>query len=335
MVSVWTGKLCGVDHLRCLLAALVEGQNLRPMTAAPATPDDDALALLTEAVRLADVALEQWLPPADEAPVRLHQAMRYSVFAGGKRLRPALVLASARAIGGATSEHLTASIGAAMAAVEVLHTYTLIHDDLPAMDDDDLRRGRPTCHKAFDEATAILAGDALQTLAFEATAAISAEAVTVLARASGSRGVVGGQQDDLDAEGQPIDNSPTTRARLERIHRGKTAALIRASCELGAIAAGANASVRNALRTYGEAIGLAFQVADDVLDATASSAALGKTAGKDAAQGKLTYVAVHGLDAARCEAERLEQEALDALAPLGKNAHALRALGRFVVRRNH
>ena len=318
-----------------MLAALVEAQTLRPMTAAQATPDADATALLTEAVRLADVALERWLPPADEAPTRLHQAMRYSVFAGGKRLRPALVLASARAVGGAANEQMTASIGAAMSAVEVLHTYTLIHDDLPAMDDDDLRRGRPTCHKAFDEATAILAGDALQTLAFEACAAINAEAVTVLARASGSRGVVGGQQDDLDAEGQPIDQSPATRSRLERIHRGKTAALIRASCELGAIAAGANATMRSALRTYGEAIGLAFQVADDVLDATASSSALGKTAGKDAAQGKLTYVAVHGLDAARREAERLEQEALAALAPLGAPANALRALGRFVVRRDH
>lgn len=318
-----------------MLAALVEAQNLRPMTAAQATPDADATALLTEAVRLADVALERWLPPADEAPTRLHQAMRYSVFAGGKRLRPALVLASARAVGGATDGHLAISIGAAMAAVEVLHTYTLIHDDLPAMDDDDVRRGRPTCHKAFDEATAILAGDALQTLAFEASAAISAEAVTVLARASGSRGVVGGQQDDLDAEGQPIDQSAATRARLERIHRGKTAALIRASCELGAIAVGANAITRTALRTYGEAIGLAFQVADDVLDATASSSALGKTAGKDAAQGKLTYVAVHGLAAARREAERLEQEALNALAPLGTNANSLRALGRFVVRRDH
>ena len=321
-----------------MLAALVEAQNLRPMTAAQATPDadaTDATALLTEAVRLADVALERWLPPADEAPTRLHQAMRYSVFAGGKRLRPALVLASARAVGGATNEQMSTNIGAAMAAVEVLHTYTLIHDDLPAMDDDDLRRGRPTCHKAFDEATAILAGDALQTLAFEASAAINAEAVTILARASGSRGVVGGQQDDLDAEGQPIDQSPATRARLERIHRGKTAALIRASCELGAIAAGANASMRTALRTYGEAIGLAFQVADDVLDATASSSALGKTAGKDAAQGKLTYVAVHGLDAARQEAERLEQEALNALAPLGPPANSLRALGRFVVRRDH
>lgn len=301
------------------------------MTATQATPNADVLALLSEAVRLADAALERWLPPADEAPARLHEAMRYSVFAGGKRLRPALVLAAARAVGG----HFDERLGAAMAAVEVLHTYTLVHDDLPAMDDDDVRRGRPTCHKAFDEATAILTGDALQTLAFESVAVIGAEAVSVLARASGSRGVVGGQQDDLDAEGQPIDGSPATRARLERIHRGKTAALIRASCELGAIAANAPVAARAALRAYGEAIGLAFQVADDVLDATASAAALGKTPGKDAAQGKLTYVAVHGLDAARREAERLEQEALAALAPLGAQAGALRALGRFVVQRDH
>ncbi|HEX3134479.1 MAG TPA: farnesyl diphosphate synthase [Planctomycetota bacterium] len=302
---------------------------------ARATPDADATALLSEAVRLGDAALERWLPPATEAPARLHEAMRYSVFAGGKRLRPALVLAAARAVGGAMDERADSAISAAMAAVEVLHTYTLVHDDLPAMDDDDLRRGRPTCHKAFDEATAILAGDALQTLAFECAAAVSGEAVSVLARAAGSRGVVGGQQDDLDAEGQPIDASPATRARLERIHRGKTAALIRASCELGAIAASATPAVRTALRNYGEAIGLAFQVADDLLDATASAATLGKTPGKDAAQGKLTYVAVHGLDAARREAERLEQEAIAALAPLGQRAEPLRALGRFVVRRDH
>ncbi len=312
------------------LAASDEDRNLPRMTAAQATPDADALALLSEAVRLADAALESWLPPADEAPARLHEAMRYSVFAGGKRLRPALVLAAARAVGGGMDER----VGAAMAAVEVLHTYTLVHDDLPAMDDDDLRRGRPTCHKAFDEATAILAGDALQTLAFEAAAVVGAEGVSVLARAAGSRGVVGGQQDDLDAEGQPIDDTPATRARLERIHRGKTAALIRASCELGALAAGASASARATLRLYGEAIGLAFQVADDVLDATASSATLGKTAGKDAAQGKLTYVAVHGLEAARREAERLEREAIAALVPLGARAEPLRALGRFVVRRD-
>jgi geranylgeranyl pyrophosphate synthase len=316
------------------LAAVGEGRNVPLMSAAETagtTPDAAAQVLLSEAVRLSDAALERWLPPAGEAPARLHQAMRYSVFAGGKRLRPALVLAAARAVGGALDDR----IDAAMAAVEVLHTYTLVHDDLPAMDDDDLRRGRPTCHKAFDEATAILAGDALQTLAFECAAHVGAEAVSVLARAAGSRGVVGGQQDDLDAEGQPIDASPATRARLERIHRGKTAALIRASCELGALAAKAPTAARDALRAYGEAIGLAFQVADDVLDATASAAALGKTPGKDAAQGKLTYVAVHGLAAARHEAERLEREAIAALAPLGAPAQPLRALGRFVVRRDH
>ena len=260
----------------------------------PAAPGAAVDALLAEAVTRGDAALGRYLPPESEAPERLHRAMRYSVFAGGKRLRPALVLGACRALGGDETR-----CAPAMAAVELLHTYTLIHDDLPAMDDDDLRRGRPTCHKAFDEATAILAGDALQTLAFEVVAELGAEAVIVLARAAGSRGVVGGQQDDLDAEGASIDNGPACRARLERIHRGKTAALIRASCELGAIAAGAPADGRSALAAFGEAIGLAFQVADDVLDATATSQQLGKTAGKDAAQGKLTYVAVHGLDAAR------------------------------------
>jgi farnesyl diphosphate synthase len=295
-----------------------------------------ASALLTLTVQRADAALQRWLPPADEAPMRLHQAMRYSVFAGGKRLRPALVLAAARAAAlGVTNENTEKAIDAGMVAVEVLHTYTLIHDDLPAMDDDDLRRGRPTCHKAYDEATAILAGDALQTLAFEAAAAINAQAVQVLARAAGSRGVVGGQQDDLDAEGQPIDQSTSTCARLERIHRGKTAALIRASCELGALAVQATPAIRTALANYGEAIGLAFQVADDVLDATASAAALGKTPGKDAAQGKLTYVAVYGLEAARREAARLAQLAHEALAPLGHAATDLAALGQFVIQRDH
>lgn len=286
--------------------------------------------LLAEAVRLADAALDQWLPGTATPPGRLHEAMRYSVFAGGKRLRPALVLAACRACGGGD-----AACGPALAAVELLHTYTLIHDDLPAMDDDDLRRGRPTCHRAFDEATAILAGDALQTLAFEATAALGAEAVIVLAKAAGSQGVVGGQQDDLDAEGALIDTSPATIARLERIHRGKTAALIRASCALGAIAAGATPAQRAAVEAFGEAIGLAFQVADDVLDATADAARLGKTPGKDAAQGKLTYVAVHGLEKARAEAVRQEALAFAALAPLGEAAADLVALGRFVIQRDH
>ena len=299
-------------------------------SALPTANRDSATALLSEAVRLADAALEAVLPPASEAPTRLHEAMRYSVFAGGKRLRPALVLAACRAVGGRDE-----ACAPALAAVEVLHTYTLVHDDLPAMDDDDLRRGRPTCHKAYDEATAILVGDALQTLAFEAVAELGAEAVKVLAKAAGSRGVVGGQQDDLDAEGAAIDGSPACRARLERIHRGKTAALIRASCALGAIAGGATAAQRSALEAFGEDIGLAFQVADDVLDATADAATLGKTPGKDAAQGKLTYVAVHGLAAARAEAQRLEGTALAELAQFGSAGEQLAALGRFVVERNH
>jgi geranylgeranyl pyrophosphate synthase len=284
-----------------------------------------AQALLAEAVTLGDAALEVRLPPATAAPERLHQAMRYSVFAGGKRLRPALVLAACRAVGGNDRE-----CAGAMAAVEALHTYTLIHDDLPAMDDDDLRRGRPTCHKAFDEATAILAGDALQAFAFGCAAEHGADAVRVLAEAAGSLGVVGGQQEDLDAEGAPHD-----AARLERIHRGKTAALIRASCVLGAIAGGARPTQRDLLAQFGEAIGLAFQVADDVLDATADAAKLGKTPGKDAAQGKLTYVAVYGLAAARSKAQALEQEALGYLASFGAAGEPLAALGRFVVNRDH
>jgi geranylgeranyl pyrophosphate synthase len=289
-----------------------------------------AAAFLAESARLAEVELERTLPAAGTPPARLHEAMRYSVFAGGKRLRPALVLGACRAAGGSDG-----ACGPALAAVELLHTYTLIHDDLPAMDDDDLRRGRPTCHKRFGEATAILAGDALQALAFATVAKLGTAAVTTLGRAAGSLGVVGGQQDDLDAEGSPVDDGPACRARLERIHRGKTAALIRASCELGAFAARAKAVTRRALAAYGEALGLAFQVVDDILDATATAAQLGKTPGKDATQGKLTYVAVYGLEAARGEAERLGAKALAALAPLGKRGTVLAALGRFVVERKN
>lgn len=283
----------------------------------------DAAVLLTEAAAQAERALDARLPPESAEPARLHRAMRYAVFAGGKRLRPALVLLGCRACGGRD-----AAAAAGLAAVELLHTYTLVHDDLPAMDDDDLRRGRPTCHKAFDEATAILAGDALQTAAFGAAAELGAEAVAVLALASGSLGVVGGQQDDLDAEGKPVD-----AALLERIHRRKTAALIRASCELGAIAGAATPEQRKALAAYGEALGLAFQIADDVLDVTATAAALGKTPGKDAAQGKLTYVAVHGLDAARAEGARQARLAQAALAPFGERGAELSELARFVVER--
>lgn len=289
-----------------------------------------AVDVLSRAVTLADHALQRWLPGEQEEPLRLHQAMRYAVFSGGKRLRPALVLACAEACG---ADAANPSVGNAMAAMETLHTSTLVHDDLPAMDDDDLRRGRATCHKVFGEATAILAGNALLTLAFACCATISASAVTVLAHAGGSRGVNGGQQDDLDAEGGAIDDSAPCRARLERIHRGKTAALIRAACELGAISAGAETTQRAALASYGEHLGLAFQIADDVLDATATAAQLGKTPGKDAAQGKLTYVAVYGLEAARREAQRHLEDALRSLAPFAGRDDALRALARFVVER--
>lgn len=283
----------------------------------------DAALLLTEAATLAERAIDARLPPESVEPARLHRAMRYAVFAGGKRLRPALVLLACRAAGGRDE-----AAAPGMAAIELLHTYTLVHDDLPAMDDDDLRRGRPTCHKAFDEATAILTGDALQTAAFAAAAELGAEAVSALARDAGSLGVVGGQQDDLDAEGKAVD-----AALLERIHRRKTAALIRAACELGAIAAAATPEHRRALASYGEALGLAFQIADDILDVTASADTLGKTPGKDATQGKLTYVAVHGLDAARVAGAHQARLAQEALAPFGARAADLAELARFVVER--
>ncbi|MHC5067846.1 MAG: polyprenyl synthetase family protein [Planctomycetota bacterium] len=289
-----------------------------------------APAFLTTAVELAEAAIDAALPSADTAPQRLHEAMRYAVLAGGKRIRPALVLAACRACGGNDE-----TAAPAMAAVELLHTYTLVHDDLPAMDDDDLRRGRPTCHVAYDEPTAILVGDALQTQAFETLSALGGPAVACLARAAGSQGVVGGQQDDLDAEGQPVDNSAACQARLERIHRGKTAALIRASCELGAIAANADDTTRARISAFGEAVGLAFQVIDDILDVTADVADLGKTPGKDAANGKLTYVAVHGLEAARAEATRLRGEAEACLVELGSAGDDLRALGAFIVDRHY
>jgi geranylgeranyl pyrophosphate synthase len=291
----------------------------------------DVGQFLREAANLANAALDAVLPPTAQAPSRLHEAMRYAVFAGGKRVRPALVLAASRALSGSDER-----CRSAMAGVELLHTYTLVHDDLPAMDDDDLRRGRPTCHKAFDEATAILAGDALLTLSFEVVAGLGGEAVVCLAKASGSLGTVGGQQEDLDAEGIAANgNDAALKQRLERIHRGKTAALIRACCELGAIAAGASAQQRAGLATFGEDIGLAFQIADDVLDATASAEVLGKTPGKDAAQQKLTYVRLYGLEAARKKAEELRVEALSALAPLGEKGKLLAELASYIIERKH
>lgn len=272
-----------------------------------------------------NAALDTLLPPAGERPVKLHEAMRYSIFAGGKRLRPALCIASCEACGG-TSQHALP----AACALELLHTYTLIHDDLPAMDDDTLRRGRPTCHIAFDEATAILAGDAMLTLAFEVLAGIPDIGSTLafeLARAAGSRGVIGGQAEDVDAERKPPD-----AALVEYIHRSKTAALIRASCVMGGICAGADSIMLEKLARYGECAGLAFQLADDLLDERATVEELGKDIGSDKARGKMTWPAVYGTEKTEADLKRLQAEAAAALQGL-KNPLRLEQLAEFIVRR--
>jgi geranylgeranyl diphosphate synthase type II len=259
-----------------------------------------------------DGALERLLPATDAWPVRLHEAMRYAVFGGGKRVRPVLVRAACRAAGGDPDRVLEAAC-----ALEFVHTYSLIHDDLPALDDDTLRRGRPTVHVAYGEALAILAGDALLTEAFAVLAAFPsgeefsgrrAEACRLVADAIGSRGMVGGQVEDLEATGEAPD-----AGRLDRIHRAKTGALIGAAVELGALHAGVAGPRRLAFGTFGQRLGLLFQIADDILDVTGSAESLGKSPGKDAAAGKLTYPAVFGLDATNREletlAERLTREA--------------------------
>lgn len=278
--------------------------------------------------RLVDAELERLLPSENDRPSAIHQAMRYSVFAGGKRVRPILCIESFRIF----SSDVT-SVLAVSCALEFIHTYSLIHDDLPALDNDDLRRGRPTCHKKFGEAMAILAGDALLTLAFETLAGaplLPAERVALvreIASAAGTRdGMVGGQVADLEAEGKKI-----TAEMLEYIHRSKTAALIRASIVAGAIAAGATDEDRDRLRTFGGLIGWAFQVTDDILDVEESSAALGKTAGKDQAQQKATYPALLGLEKSHEFARDLATRALSALEPFGARAANLRELGEFLV----
>jgi farnesyl diphosphate synthase len=274
------------------------------------------------------------LPEATHAPAPLHRAMRYAVLGGGKRLRPLLVYATGIAFGAALER-----LDAAAAAVEIIHAYSLVHDDLPAMDDDDLRRGRPTCHIAFGEAMAILAGDALQALAFDVLAndpvlrddpAMLLDMLRTLAAACGSHGMAGGQALDLAAVGQPL-----SAAELERMHVYKTGALIRACLRLGALAAGCrDAALLDALETCGHSIGLAFQIRDDLLDIEAGTAQLGKTAGKDAAANKPTYPAILGADASRAELAALTHTALAALAPLGDAAALLRELARFVAERS-
>jgi len=293
---------------------------------------DLTLELLALSAR-ADAVLARMLPADTQPPVELHRAMRYAVLGGGKRLRPLLAYATGIAFGAAPEK-----IDAAAAAVEIIHAYSLVHDDLPAMDDDALRRGRPTCHIAFGEAMAILAGDALQALAFDVLAndpAIDVDAVTrldmlrTLALACGSHGMAGGQAFDLAAVGQRLDAT-----ELERMHVHKTGALIRASVRLGALAAGCkDAAALTALHTYGHCIGLAFQIRDDLLDIEVATEQLGKTAGKDAAANKPTYPAILGVAASRAELAALTARALAAVEPLGVAGEPLRDLARFVADR--
>jgi len=278
-----------------------------------------------------DQALERWLPAETAPPQTIHRAMRYSVFAGGKRIRPILCMEAARAVSDSVE-----GVENVACALELIHTYSLIHDDLPALDNDDLRRGRPTCHKVFGEAMAILAGDALLTLAFEVLAkadgvddAGRARMVAELASASGTvGGMIGGQVNDLEGEGKAPD-----AALLESIHRAKTGALLRASLRLGAIFAGAAPEQYDALSRFGEHAGLAFQIVDDLLDVEQSSEALGKTAGKDAAQQKITFPAVYGLEQSHRMAEQERLRAHAAIEIFGARAARLHELGDHIVRR--
>ncbi|WP_439599007.1 polyprenyl synthetase family protein [Falsiroseomonas sp.] len=297
---------------------------------APLSPLQAALA---QAAAEIDTALDQILPPAEGPEAPLLAAMRYAVIGGGKRLRGFLVLEGARQFGVSRQAALRVA-----ASIEMLHAYSLVHDDLPAMDDDDLRRGKPTLHKAFDEATAIIAGDALQTMAFgvlaeeetHADPAVRVELVRCLARSAGARGMCGGQMLDMLAEAaaEPLDEVQVGRLQLL-----KTGRLIEFSAEAGAILGKAPSAQRNALAAYGRDIGAAFQIADDLLDATASAAETGKRTGKDAAAGKATLLGLLGLERARMQAERLVAQAQDHLNSFGEGAELLRDLATYTIER--
>jgi len=310
-------------------------------------------SLLSSGAKLTDAALERLLPSPETLPVSIHRAMRHSVFAGGKRLRPILCMEAARMVAG-TGE-LPAGVDSLGAALEMLHTYSLIHDDLPALDNDDLRRGHPTCHVAFGEAIAILAGDALQTLAFQTIAQLPAPAATVvqllrevsIAVGTGvgrsgeietglAPGMIGGQVVDIESEGV----APTADL-VETIHRAKTGALITTAIVsgglygLGSKGHGSADDTIARLRTFGQSAGLAFQIVDDILDLTQSSAELGKTAGKDAASIKATWPAVYGLEESRRDADRLIADAFAAVEPFGPAAEPLKSLARYLTTRTH
>jgi geranylgeranyl diphosphate synthase type II len=292
----------------------------------------DLAGYLADRKRLVDEALERVLPGENVPPATIHRAMRYSVMAGGKRLRPILVIAGAEAVGAEARTVLPAAC-----ALEMIHTYSLIHDDLPAMDDDDYRRGRLTNHKVFGEAIAILAGDALLTLAFRLIAdnaalvrdpGLACRVVAEVADAAGTRGMVGGQVVDIESEGKTV-----TAETLDFIHAHKTAALIRGALRAGALLGGAGPPALEAIGAAGAALGLAFQIVDDILDVEGSLAELGKTAGSDERKKKVTYPAFHGVEASRARARQLVEEARRALAPLGAAAEPIQALGQFVLER--
>ena len=299
-------------------------------------PTDSPLRpYLEDCQRRVEAALAQRLPAPSVPPTRLHEAMRYALLGAGKRVRPVLVYATGQALGASLE-----SLDAPACAVEMIHAYSLVHDDLPAMDDDDLRRGRPTCHRAYDEATAILVGDALQTLAFQVlcgdadddgTPATRLAMIRTLAAASGSRGMAGGQALDLDAVGRDL-----SLAELEQLHIHKTGALIRASVRLGTLAAPtADPAAVRSLDRYGKCIGLAFQIRDDILDVEGDPALIGKTRGKDAVHNKPTYPALLGLAGARDKCAALLAEAESCLAGLGERAEPLRWLADYIVARSH
>jgi farnesyl diphosphate synthase len=281
----------------------------------------------------AELALDRLLDPANANPARLHEAMRYAAQGGGKRIRPLLVYAAGE-LGNDSGEEKKSALDSAAVAIECIHAYSLVHDDLPCMDDDDLRRGRPTVHKAYDEATALLVGDALQTRAFEvlANAQCSADMrlamIGSLASGSGSRGMAGGQAIDLESVGKKLD-----LAGLKQMHAMKTGALLSCSVRMGGIAAKLHSTQMQHLQRYSEALGLAFQIVDDVLDATADSQTLGKTAGKDAANDKPTYVTLMGLDYALKAAKDLQETAIASLESFGAQAQALKDLALLVVNR--
>jgi geranylgeranyl diphosphate synthase type II len=291
----------------------------------------DAREFFSSCRALIDSQLDQLIPKESKEPSRVHAAIRWSLFAGGKRFRPALLLATGQTFGAAPDDLLRTAC-----ALEMIHTYSLIHDDLPAMDDDDLRRGRPTCHVKFDEATAILAGDALQTLAFQTISeddrlppALRVQLVSEIARASGTpEGMVAGQAHDLDAESRQV-----TSGEMERIHHRKTGALIRAAARCGAVIAGANQDELNAITNYANNLGLLFQITDDLLDVTATAEDLGKTPGKDARSRKATYPALYGMEASHAQLTVVHRAAAKALENLSRPAELLHSITDFILAR--